>query len=203
MPTLIEVLEHFEKHGNSLFKDTNPIRKGELKIPTESEFDAIEVLGCGQTSIAVLLSEGQVLKLNQKPHYFQRFFDAPVYDVGYLDNVPYLIQPFVDMGVKQEDIDFFKRMVEAEEHQINDLHSGQIGFFRGRLVLVDPWAVCNRQTKLIGVMQYTGDWFSKTRYQRLFSTTNEIAEAELLQLVDKGVLEQRQTSTRFYLKDVA
>ncbi|MEM3373664.1 MAG: hypothetical protein QXE31_00435 [Candidatus Woesearchaeota archaeon] len=88
------ILEYKIRFYYLYVEDVNPFVKGK-KIPSEfDEFNPQKILDHGRHSLAVLLSDGNVLKISQLPPKKITYFDAPIIDNGTIQGIPFLIQPF-------------------------------------------------------------------------------------------------------------
>jgi len=103
-------------------------------------FGRCKFLACGRDSVALSL-EGKVLKLSWKPFpSIKRPFDLPVFEQGKLTaKVYYRLEPRVQMNARWLDEMPFKRMTEDLGYPGLDIHKDNIGTYKGRLVLVDPF----------------------------------------------------------------
>lgn len=119
----------------------------------KTDYLASGILDAGHDSFVLEMEGGRVLKvtcLEILEEFGNRPFDAPIFEKGsihldgrglFVQSVGFMVQPLVEMRATEKDSDAFGNHVRRMGYFFHDNGPHQIGYFEGRLVLVDPFAV--------------------------------------------------------------
>ena len=122
-----------------------------------------EYLGAGGEQVAIELENGNVLKIQAREpgEYFgKRPFDLPVLEngkssiispvTGKARDIHWLIQPKAEMTATEDDVNEFKAEIDSLGYKYaeSDFNRSQVGFYNGKLYLIDYYLVEGYPRKL-------------------------------------------------------
>jgi len=110
-----------------------------------SAWRATALLHVGGESVVLGLADGTVLKISGKrileADMGSRAFDCPILRRGCWFHIHWFIQPKAETPVSIQDRDWFCEKVKEHGYMMCDPHPQNLGRYRGRVCLLDPWAV--------------------------------------------------------------
>lgn len=147
---------NIKMNQNNSFHAVNNFIYEVHKIPLLKNRNLVNVLGRGENSIKIDIGknpktkEDEVLKLSLFPNYPKALgrdvenFDLPIIDAGSKkpggeDKVHWCIQPKAKTeGIKFEHVQEMRRKIERFDYNAAQISKNQLGFYKGKLFLLDP-----------------------------------------------------------------
>jgi hypothetical protein len=124
------IREYRTNRWHDFVYDINPIIKQQLVIPNEiNEISlAKKILNHGRFSVAVLLENNTVIKLNQNAPSPKLDFHAPVLEYGLIKEFPYQVQPYAISNKDPEIFRLFDRAIRHRRYMLTDTPLDNIGW---------------------------------------------------------------------------
>ncbi len=111
----------------------------------------VRILRMGQNCVVFELCDGNILKLTNTrrlaPGMGERPFEIPIltrrkWPRPYGQDIIYFIQPRAETPISDEQFAAFTAELARWNYRFSDPRRENVGIYRGRLTLLDPWAVC-------------------------------------------------------------